>query len=195
MRPLKRSMSTEQSAAFALFEALRQAQGLAAAPDGTWRATFLRAIDPAVAGLAWTTTDDDALQLRWGDVPPGFSENLWVHAATDDRGSILSLYLHRDRPVLQLRFGGASFAEGDDGRFVLRERVTHPSHDGRHQEREALTRRLAKAWRVPMEGAWLTVGTWDSLEDRWDAEAPRRLLAIALILEASRQLDHAWLEA
>jgi hypothetical protein len=203
MQPLERSASIAQSAAFALFEALRQAQGLAAAPDGTCRATFLRALDPTVAGLAWTNAGDDALQLRWSEAPEGLGESLWVAAASEALGPSLSLFLHRDRPVLQARFAGASFVEARDGRYLLRERVTYSSHDGRHHEREDLTRRLAKAWRVPMDGPWLHVGTWDALEKAWEpeqmgptqSEAARRLLAIALILEAARQLDPAWLEA
>lgn len=193
MRPLKRSSSIDQSAAFALFEAFRQAQGLSAAPDGTGRVTFLRAVDPAVAGLAWTSTDDDALQLRWGDAPAAVGEHLWVHAASGDRGPVLALYTRRDKPGLQVHFSGSSFQEQADGRYVLRERATYPSHDGRHKEREALTRELAMAWRVPMDGPWLTIGTWDSLENRWDAEAARRMLAVMLILEAARHLDEDWL--
>ena len=194
MRPLSHSSSIEQSAAFALFERLRQAQGLAAAPDGTCRATYLCAVDPAVAGLAWTSTDDDALKLRWSEVPLGFGEHLWVHAACEERGPILSLYLNRERAVVQLRFSGASFVDQGDGHYLLRERATYSSHDGRHEEREALTRRLAAAWRVPMDGPWLHIGRWDALEARWEPEATRRLLAIALILEAARHLDAEWVE-
>lgn len=195
MRPLSHSSSIEQSAAFALFEALRQAQGLAAAPDGSCRATYLCAVDPAVAGLAWASTDDDALKLRWSDAPLGFGEHLWVHAACEARGPVLGLYLQRDRPALVLRFGGASFVDRGDGRYLLRERATHPSHDGRHAERDAMTRRLAAAWRVPMEGSWLHVGHWNALEAAWEPEACRRLLAVTLIIEAARHLDAEWVEA
>jgi hypothetical protein len=195
MRPLSHSSSIEQSAAFALFESLRQAQGLAALPDGTCRATYLCAIDPAVAGLAWTSTDDDALKLRWSETPLGVGEFAWVHAALEERGPVLALYLHRDRPGLVVRFGGASFVDQGDGRYLLRERATHPSHDGRHAERDALTRRLAKAWEVPMDGPWLHVGHWDALEAAWAPETCRRLLAIGLILEAARTLDAEWIEA
>lgn len=193
MQPLKRFSSTEQSAAFALFEALRQAQGLAAAPDGSCRATFLRALDPAVAGLNWTSAGDDALQLRWSEAPESLGESLWVHAASEERGPCVAVYLTRERPVLQARFAGASFVDHGQGRYLLRERVTYSSHDGRHEEREALTRELARAWRVPMDGPWLHVGTWDALDNSWEPESARRFLAIALILEAARQLDPDWL--
>lgn len=192
MQPLRRHTGIDQSAAFALFEALRQAQGLAALPDGTSRATYLRTTDPAVAGLAWTSADDDALQLRWSEAPSALGESFWVHAAAGDRGPTLSVYLHRDRPSLAVRFGGSSFVEEAPGTFVLRERLTHSSHDGRHAEREAIARSLAKAWRVPMDGAWLRIGAWDAHEGAWEPETARRLLAVSLIAEAARHLEPDW---
>jgi hypothetical protein len=195
MQPLRRHATTDQSAAFALFEALRQAQGLAALPDGTDRATFLRVLDPAVAGLAWTSAEDDALQMRWSEAPAALGESFWVHAAAGDRGCTLSVYLHRDRPTLALRFGGASFVEEAPGRFVLRERLTHSSHDGHAAEREAIARALAKGWKVPMDGAWLRIGTWDATEGAWEPETDRRLLAVALIAEAARRLEPDWAHA
>jgi hypothetical protein len=109
MQPLRRFSTIDQAAAFALFEALRQAQGLAATFDGRCRATFLRALDPATAGLAWANADDDALQLRWSEAPESLGESFWVHAASTERGPVLAVYLHRDRPSLELRFAGASF--------------------------------------------------------------------------------------
>lgn len=186
---LSHPATTAQWAAFALFEALRAARGLAVSPGGDYRLTFLRALNPAAAGLAWTDADDDALQLRWGEADARLAGGLWAHATCAERGPVVSLYLQRDRPVIQARFAGAAFVEDDDGRYRLRERLTFSSHDGLEDARRALALAMAEAWRVPMDGAWLHVGHWDPLEGAWDAEAARRLVAAALIAEAARTLE------
>jgi hypothetical protein len=188
MAHIRNTSTIAQAAAFALFEGLRTAQGLAVAPDETFRLTFLRTLDSASAGLGFTNAGDDALQLRWGHASEAVGENLYVHASCEANGPYVALYLHRDKPTLQCRFRAPSFiAEG--GHHLLRERLTFSSHDGRHEEREALVRRLAKAWRIPLEGSWLHIGTWDDADRTWDVEAVRRLVGVTLILEAARTLD------
>lgn len=189
MGQIRNTPTIAQAAAFALFEALRTAQGLPVAPDETFRLTFLRSLDPASAGLSFTSAEEDALQLRWGDAPEGLGENLWVHASSEGEVPSVSLYLKREKPALQCRFRTPSFALDHDDRFLLRERLTFSSHDGRHEERESLVRQLAKAWRIPLEGSWLHLGHWDDAERTWDPETVRRFVGATLILEAARTLD------
>lgn len=189
MGRIRNTPTIAQAAAFALFEGLRTARGLPVAPDETFRLTFLRSLDAATAGLGFTIAGDDALQLRWGDASEAIGENLWVHASAEGNAPYVALYLDRERPALQCRFRAPAFEEVVEERFMLRERLTFSSHDGRHAEREALVRRLAGAWKVPIEGNWLEIGTWDDAERAWDPQAVRRFVAVALILEAARTLD------
>lgn len=189
MGRIRNTPTIAQAAAFALFEGLRTAQGLPVAPDETFRLTFLRSLDPATAGLGFTNAGDDALQMRWGDASEAIGENVWVHASAEANGPYVALYLHREKPALQCRFRSPAFEQVCEQRYLLRERLTFSSHDGRHEEREALVRRLAQAWRVPLEGNWLHIGQWDDAERNWDTQAVRRFVAAALILEAARTLD------
>ena len=189
MGQLRNTPTIAQAAAFAHYEGLRQAVGLPVAPDETFRLTFLRSLDPAAAGLGFTSAGEDALQLRWGDASDAIGENLWVHASAEGNGPYVALYLKREKPALQCRFRAPAFELVGEDRYLLRERLTFSSHDGRHEEREALVRRLAKAWRVPLEGNWLHIGHWNDAEREWDLQAVRRFVAVALILEAARTLD------
>lgn len=193
MRPTRHRSTIAESAAFALFEAIRRAEALPVSPDEAVRLGFERAVDPAVQGLAWTEADDDALQCRLAGLAPGLPGPLWVHARCEAQGPTLSLFLDRERPAIACRFFGAHFQEQGPG-WHLRERVVFPSHDGRHGEREAIVRRLAAAWHVPMVENWLHLGRWNDHEGAWDAHAARRLVRAGLILEAARHLAPEWLE-
>lgn len=187
MRPVLPSSSSALAAAFALFEGFRHARGLAVAPEGSHRLTFVRPFDPAAAGLAWTSAGDDALELRWGQAGAEVGERLFVHAACEREVPQLALFLRRDRPAVQLRFSGASWLQMPDGRYGLRERLTIPSHGDRLEARQALAIRLAARWGVPLDGSWLLIGHWDPLEGSWEAGTVQRLAAVALIAAALRE--------
>lgn len=193
MRPTRQRATIAESAAFALFEALRRASGLCLSPDERVRLTFERAVDSAVQGLAFTAAGDEALECRLDGLPAELGGRLWVHARSEIQGPSLGLYMRRDRPSLECRFAGAGFVEDGDT-WLLRERVVFPSHDGRHAKREALVRRLAASWKVPMAGSWLHLARWNDLEAAWTPDAARQLLRAMLILEAARALAPEWLE-
>jgi hypothetical protein len=149
------------------------------------KATCLRAIDPAVRGLAYTNAGDAALELILAG-PDGHERPAFIHAASDARGPWLSVFFSPDRPVLQLRLAPPSLLGLEDDRFLLRERPTFPSHDGRQEERKELAARLARPFRVPYVAGWLHLGAWDALERAWEPETARRVLATAVLLERAR---------
>jgi hypothetical protein len=174
-----------QAASFALFDRLRSSHDLALDRAGDLRATCVRQVDPAVRGLAFTNAGDAALELAMVG-PDGSAHAAWIHATCDTRGTGLAVFLSPDRPSLQVRFGGPSLLPLEDGRYLLRERPTFPSHDGRQDERKDLAARLARPFQVPYLGGWLHLGCWDDLEGAWDAETPRRVLAAAVLLDRAR---------
>lgn len=195
MRPVRHPASeTAEAAAFALFDGLRHARALDVTLRGEFLLSYARVINPASMGLAFTNAEDDGLQLRFDEAPPGFYESLWVDARAEDHAPYIALYLDRERPCLQLRFTPSTFSAEDETHFVLRERLTIPSRGGDAAAREALVRRLAQRWRVPHERGSLLIGRWNALEGQWDAEAVRRFVAIALIAEAAREHAPDWLE-
>ena len=175
-----------QAAAFALFEGLRGARGLALAPVAGARLTCVGTVDPTSWGLVWVRRGDAALQLDVAPARGAAARSMLVLAGSDERGAALSAYVRRDRPALVARFAGNAFVPAGPGRWRLRERPTFTSADGLHGMREAAARRLAGAWDVPLDGPWLVVGEWDALEGAWDPEAVRRFAAIAWLLEAAR---------
>ncbi|HEY9722128.1 MAG TPA: hypothetical protein V6D47_08945 [Oscillatoriaceae cyanobacterium] len=195
MRPVWHPASeTAEAAAFALFDGLRRTHMLDVTRRGEFLLSYARRVNPASMGLAFTNAEDDGLQLRWEEAPPGFYENLWVDARSEDAAPYMALYLNRERPCLQLRFNPGAFSAEDETHYVLRERLTIPSSGGDADAREAQVRRLAQRWRVPFERGCFEIGRWDALEGQWDPDAVRRLVAIALLLEAAREHAPDWLE-
>jgi hypothetical protein len=177
--------SVSQAAAFALFEQLRLAHDLHLDRAGDMRATCLRTIDPAVRGLAFTNAGDAALELIL-EGPAGHGHSAFVHAASDARGPWVSVFFSPERPALQVRLAPPSLLALEDDRFLLRERPTFPSHDGRQEERKELAARLARPFGVPYVAGWLHLGSWDALERAWEPETGRRLLAAAVMLDRAR---------
>ncbi|MDB5101815.1 MAG: hypothetical protein JWM80_6236 [Cyanobacteria bacterium RYN_339] len=182
--------SVSQAAAFALFEQLRLAHDLPLDRAGDLRATCLRAIDPAVCGLAYTNAGDAALELML-EGPDGQGRTAYVHAASDTRGPWLSVFFSPERPVLQVRLAPPSLLALEDDRFLLRERPTFPSHDGRQEERKELAARLARPFGVPYVAGWLHLGAWDALDRAWEPETGRRALATAVLLDRARHAAFA----
>jgi hypothetical protein len=177
--------SISQAAAFALFDQLRLAHDLALDRAGDLKATCLRSIDPAVRGLAYTNAGDAALELIL-EGPAGEGRSAFIHAASDARGPWLSVFFTPERPALQVRLAPPSLLALEDDRFLLRERPTFPSHDGRQEERKELAARLARPFRVPYVAGWLHLGAWDALERAWEQETARRVLATAVLLDRAR---------
>ena len=177
--------SISQAAAFALFDQLRATKGLALDRAGDMRASCLRDIDPAVRGLAYTNAGDAAVELTL-EGPDGQVRACWVHAASDARGPSLSVFFTPERPVLQVRLAPPSLLALEYERYLLRERPTFASHDGRQDERKELAARLARPFRVPYVAGWLHLGSWDALERAWEPETARRMLATAVLLERAR---------
>lgn len=192
MRHTIDQIASARAAAFALFEGLRSARSLPLDPGGTLELTYLGPVDPAVCGLAWTNEGEGALAFRLVAATDGPERFFWLHAATDERGPVLSAYCDRTRPALQARFTPPSFGVAGSPRqcprHELRERVVFSSHDGENALRERRVRDLASAWDVPMDGAWLRVGEWDAMERQWDREAGRRFVLSAVILNQARSL-------
>ena len=175
-----------QRAAFALFEGLRGMPPMPLAPVSGARVSCEGVVDPTACGLVWVQQGDAALQLAVVARPGARPRPLWVHAASDERGQMITAYVQRDRPALTARFGGQAFVANGPERYRLRERPCFPSADGLHAQREAAARRLATAWHVPLDGPWLVVGEWDALEGAWDPDAVRRFVAMAWLMEAAR---------
>lgn len=175
-----------QSAAFALFEGLRGARDLPLAEVSGARLTCVGAVDPTAWGLPWVRRGDAALQLEVVTRPGARPRTMFLHAGNDERGPALTVYMLRDRPALAVRFSGSGFVPSGEDAWRLRERPLFTSADALHGMREAAAKRLATAWDVPLDGAWLVVGEWDALEGAWDPDAVRRFAAIAWLLEAAR---------
>lgn len=173
-----------QDAAFALYECLSASSDLALDAAGELRVTCLGVVEPATRGLAFTCAGDATLELAI-DQPAGRGL-CWVHAACDERGPQLSVYLTPERPALVMRFAPPAALPLEDGRYLLRERPTFSSHDGLEDVRKAEMTHLARAFRVPQVAGWLHLGSWDSLEKRWQADAAGRVLSTAVLLERVR---------
>jgi hypothetical protein len=176
-----------QDASFALFEGLRATHSLALDVSNEVRVTFERQVDPAERGLAFTNTGDAALEFGL-DHPTG--RNLfWVYATGDSRGPQLAVYFEPCRPALLLRFAAPSLLALENGRYLLRERPTFPSHDGRQEERKSFLTDLSRPFGVPLLGPWMHLGAWDALDRSWQPETVRRVLACSVLLERARSLD------
>lgn len=174
-----------QEASFALFEGLRGAQALALDLAGDIRVSCLGAIDPATRTLGYAAAGDATLELALEQ--HGERGLAWLHAALDERGPTLSVYLAPERPALSLRFAPPSVLGLEDGRYLLRERPTFPSHDGMQDERKALVAALCRPFMLATIGGWLHLGAWDSLDRSWQPDTGRRLLAAALVLDRARR--------
>ncbi|MEB3285474.1 MAG: hypothetical protein VKN33_09335 [Candidatus Sericytochromatia bacterium] len=181
------SEATQEAAAFALVNAVRQVRDLYLAPVSQVVLNYQGEVD--ALGCGWSAFEAGVALLEV--VATGrlgtHGRVLGVQANFERMQPIVSVAIERSLPVLRLGFASRDFYALDlEEEYRLAFRPVFSSADPWYQQRGQSLENLARAWNIPVNQGVYELGTWHGLENTWDREAPRRVLALAWLLHAFR---------